>query len=181
MPAGRYDVWGVADPFVWGTGRLLWEELAMKRMLSAFVLAVPLALGLSLRHAAATHDRVGAYALFAGSWYHHGFSLQVTAEGTVVATYRLYSWCGATQRFGCDRLAGNQIYAGGLWVASLQKPSGGTASGLIGASADTSLDATTIVLLRRPHDVLLLTWGPAGHRMHTALCGPQAPASVCGA
>jgi hypothetical protein len=153
----------------------------MKRVLSALVLAVPLALGLSLRHAGATGDRAGAYALFAGSWYHHGFNLQVAAGGTVVAVYRLYIWCGAAQRFGCDRLAGNQIYSGGLWVGSLQKPKGATVSGLIEASADTSLDGTTILLLRRPRDVLLLTWGAAGHRMHTTLCGPQAAASACGA
>src|SRR5947207_448153 len=59
-----------------------------------------LALRLSLQHGGATHERVGAYGPFAGSWYHHGFTLEVTAGGNVFAVYRLYAWCGAQQRFG---------------------------------------------------------------------------------
>jgi hypothetical protein len=153
----------------------------MNRLLITLVLSVPLALGLSLRHGGATHERVGAYGPFAGSWYHHGFTLQVTAGGSVFAVYRLYAWCSAQQRFGCDRTSGKQIYDGGLWAGSLQKPRGATVTGVIVASADTSLDGTTIRLVRRAHDVMLLTWGAAGHRMHTTLCGPKARLAACGA
>jgi hypothetical protein len=153
----------------------------MNRVLIALVLSVPLALGLSLRHGGATDERVGAYGPFAGSWYHHGFTLNVTAEGSVFAVYRLYAWCRAQQRFGCDRTSGNQIYDGGLWAGSLQKPRGATVAGVIVASADTSLDGTTIRLVRRAHDVMLLTWGAAGHRMQTTLCGPKAQPAACGA
>ena len=96
----------------------------MNRVLIALVLSVPLALGLSLRHGGATHEQVGAYGLFAGSWYHHGFTLNVTAGGSVFAVYRLYAWCSAQQRFGCDRTIGNQSYDGGLWAGSLHKPKG---------------------------------------------------------
>jgi hypothetical protein len=153
----------------------------MNRVLIALVLSVPLALGLSLRHGGATDERVGAYGPFAGSWYHHGFTLNVTAGGSVFAVYRLYAWCRAQQRFGCDRTSGNQIYDGGLWAGSLQKPRGATVAGVIVASADTSLDGTTIRLVRRAHDVMLLTWGAAGHRMQTTLCGPKATPAACGA
>src|SRR5207244_1067888 len=147
----------------WSHRGLLWKEGAMHRRLIALVLSVPLALGLPLRHVGATHDRIGAYAPFAGSWYHHGFTLEVTASGSVSAGYRLYIWCAAQQRFGCDRIVGNQIYSGGVWVGALHKPRGPTVTGLIVASADTSLDGTPIRLVRRPHDLLLLTWGAAGH------------------
>jgi hypothetical protein len=153
----------------------------MKRVLSALVLCVPLALGLSLRHGGAPHERVGAYGPFAGSWYHHGVTLEVTAGGSVVAVYRLYAWCSAQQRFGCDRTSGHQIYDGGLWAGSLQTPRGATVTGVIVASADTSLDGTTIRLVRRAHDVLRLSWGAAGHRMQTTFCGPQARPAACGA
>jgi hypothetical protein len=153
----------------------------MNRLLIALVLSVPLALGLSLRHGGATHQRVGAYGPFAGSWYHHGFTLEVTAGGSVFAVYRLYAWCSAQQRFGCDRIPGHQIYDGGLWAASLQLPRGATVTGVIVASADTSLDGTTIRLVRRAHDFMLLTWGAAGHRMQTTLCGPKAQPAACGA
>lgn len=158
----------------------------MHRMLIALVLSIPLALGLSIRPAGATHDWVGGhydYAPFVGRWIHHGFSLEVTAGGTAFAVYRLYTNCGARQRAGCDRLIGNQIYAGGLWAASLRAPTGTRVSGVIGASADTSLDGTSIRLVRAPHDLLLLTGGVAGQRTQTTLCGPQALSStnLCGA
>jgi hypothetical protein len=153
----------------------------MNRALMALVLSVPLALGLSLRHGGATPERGGAYGPFAGSWYHHGFSLEVTAGGSVFAVYCLYAWCRAQQRFGCDRTPGNQIYDGGLWAGSLQQPRGATVSGVIAASADTSLDGTPIRLVRRAHDVMLLTWGAARHPMQTTLCGPNARPAACGA
>jgi hypothetical protein len=153
----------------------------MNRVLIALVLSIPLALGLSLQHSGATHERVGAYAPFVGSWYRHGFTLEVTAGGSVFAVYRLYAWCNAQQRFGCDRSTGNQIYDGGLWAASLQKPNGATVTGVIVASADTSLDGTTIHLVRPARDVMLLTWGAAGHRMQTTLCGSKARLAACGA
>jgi hypothetical protein len=153
----------------------------MNRVLIALVLSIPLALGLSLQHGGATHERVGAYGPFAGSWYRHGFTLEVTAGGSVFAVYRLYAWCNAQQRFGCDRSTGNQIYDGGLWAASLQKPNGATVTGVIVASADSSLDGTTIRLVRPAHDIMLLTWGAAGHRMQTTLCGPKARLAACGA
>jgi hypothetical protein len=153
----------------------------MTRVLIALVLSIPLALGLSLQHGGATHERVGAYAPFAGSWYHHGFTLEVTAGGSVFAVYRLYAWCSAQRHFGCDRTVGNQIYDGGLWAGSLQKPRGASVTGVIVASADTSLDGTTIRLVRPAHDVMLLSWGAAGHRMQTALCGPKAQPAACGA
>ena len=153
----------------------------MNRVLIALVLSIPLALGLSLQHGGATHERVGAYGPFAGSWYHHGLTLNVTAGGSVFAVYRLYAWCSAQQRFGCDRTHGNQIYDGGLWAGSLQKPRGASVTGVIVASADSSLDGTNIRLVRPAHDVMLLSWGAAGHRMQTTLCGPKARLAACGA
>jgi hypothetical protein len=155
----------------------------MHRVLSALVLSVPLALGLTVGPAAATDDRAAPYAPFVGSWHMHGFSLEVTAGGTAYAVYRTYDWCGAGQRSGCDRVVGNRIYAGGLWAAYLQKPAGASVAGVIGASADTTLDGTAVRLVRAPHDTLLLTWGTSGHRMQNTLCGPQAPPSLhmCGA
>src|SRR5947209_4248172 len=158
--------------------------MAMHRVLSALVLSIPLTLGLAVSPAGATQGRAGAsYASFVGSWNHHGFSLDVTAAGTAFAVYRTYVWCSAQQRAGCDRIVGNQIYAGGLWAAYLQPPRGTSAGGVIGASADTSLDGTAVRLVRAPHDLLLLTWGPNGHRVQETLCGPQALSSqhVCGA
>lgn len=156
----------------------------MRRVLLAFVLSVPLVLGLATRPVGAAGERAaGRFAQFVGSWSHHGFTLEVTSAGTAYAVYRLYAWCGAQQHAGCDRLIGQQMYAGGLWAAYLQKPTGTSVSGVIGASADTSLDGTAIRLVRSPHDLLLLTWGTSKHRMQLTLCGPQALASThaCGA
>jgi hypothetical protein len=155
----------------------------MYRVLSALVLSVPLVFGLAVRPAAATHERGGPYAPFVGTWELHGFSLEVTAGGTAYAVYRTYAWCGAQQRAGCDRMMGNHIYAGGLWAAYLKTPAGQSVGGVIGASADASLDGTAIRLVRAPHDVLLLTWGASGHRMQDTLCGPHVPPSLhlCGA
>jgi hypothetical protein len=153
----------------------------MKRVLLALVLSIPLALGLSLQHGWVTYERGGAYGPFAGRWYHHGFTLEVTAGGSVFAVYRLYAWCSAQQRLGCDRTIGHQIYDGGLWAGSLQQPRGATVTGVIAASVDTSLDGTTIRLARPARDFLLLTWGAAGHRMQMALCGPKARLAACGA
>lgn len=156
----------------------------MHRVLIALVLSIPLALGLSPRHAGATYNRAGGrYASFVGSWTGHGFRLEVTAGGTAFAVYRTYAWCGTQQHSGCDRLIGNQLYAGGLWAASLQTPKGASVSGVIGASADTSLDGTAVRLVRAPRDLLLLTWGATGHRINMTLCGPQALPSTraCGA
>ncbi len=155
----------------------------MHRVLSALVLSVPLALGLAPRPAAATHGRAATYAPFVGTWTHHGFTLEVTAAGTAYAVYRTYAWCSAQQHAGCDRAIGNQIYAGGLWAAYLKTPAGSSVTGTIGASADTSLDGTSVRLERAPHDLLHLTWGASRHRMRETLCGPQVPPSMhpCGA
>lgn len=156
----------------------------MHRVLSALILSVSLALGLSIRHAGATPDRAGGrYAPFAGTWTGHGFRLEVSATGTAYAIYRTYVWCGAGQHAGCDRLVGNQLYAGGLWAASLHTPAGTSVSGVIAASADASLDGTPVRLVRAPHDLLQLTWGVPGHRIQMPLCGPHALASTraCGA
>ncbi len=156
----------------------------MRRVLIALVLSTSLALGLSLPPAEAIHDGAGGgYAPFVGRWSHHGFSLEVTAAGTAFAVYRTYAWCSAQQHAGCDRLRGTHLYPGGLWAASLQPPNGPLVSGIIGASADTSLDGTAVRLVRAPHDVLQVTWGAIGHQIHMTLCGPQALASTktCGA
>ena len=156
----------------------------MHRALIALVLSIPLALGLSIRPTEASQGQVGGpYAPFVGSWSGHSFRLEVSAGGTAFAVYRTYAWCGAQQHAGCDRLIGNQLYAGGLWAASLQTPKGTSVGGVIGASADTSLDGTTVRLVRAPRDLLLLTWGATGHRINMTLCGPQALPSTraCGA
>ncbi len=156
----------------------------MRRVLIALVLSGLLALGLSLPHAGATHDEAGGDdAPFVGRWSHHGFSLEVTADGTAFAVYRTYVWCGTPRQAGCDRLSGNHLYAGGLWAAFLHPSTGPRVSGVIGASADTSLDGTAVRLVRVPHDLLRLTWGATEHQIHLTLCGPQALASTtaCGA
>ena len=95
----------------------------MHRVLCAFLLSVSLALGLAVGSAAATHDRgTGSYAPFVGSWGHHGFSLEVTTAGTAYAVYRTYTWCGAQQHAGCDRIVGNQIYAGACGLRTCNGP-----------------------------------------------------------
>lgn len=131
---------------------------------------------------AAAAQGPGRYARLEGRWFHHDFSLRVTRGGLAVAVYRSGVWCGTGQRFGCDRIVGNQIYDGGVWVSRLRTTSSATAVGTIGASADPSLDGTRIELVRKPHDSLLLIWGGASHRMHTTFCGPKAPPiNSCGA
>ena len=138
----------------------------MHRTLSLLALSFCLALGLASRPAAATPERA-AYAPFVGSWHLHSFSLEVTAGGTAYAVYRAYVWCGAQQEAGCDRMVGDLIYAGGLWAAYLKAPAGASVTGAIGASADPSLDGSTIRLVRAPHDTLLLTWGVGRHVART--------------
>ncbi|MGI8826215.1 MAG: hypothetical protein ACR2JC_11330 [Chloroflexota bacterium] len=155
----------------------------MKRVFIALVLFVPLALGTGTPDVGAAHTGSRTYASFAGSWYYHGFNVDVTATGVVYAVYRTYTWCSRQQRYECDHIVGGQIIDGGLWAAYLQKRSGAAATGFIAASAIPSLSGTTIVLVRRVHDFLFMTWGAAGHRVQTTLCGSRVAPSTrkCGA
>lgn len=156
----------------------------MHRVLIALLLSALPALGLSIPPLVAAQDQAGGSdAPFVGSWSGHSFRLEVSAGGTAFAVYRTYVWCGAQQRFGCDRLIGQRIYAGGLWTATLQAPTATGVVGNIGASSDPSLDGTAVRLVRAPRDLLRLTWGATGHRIQMTLCGPQALASTtaCGA
>ncbi|HLJ66094.1 MAG TPA: hypothetical protein VKX16_01880 [Chloroflexota bacterium] len=151
----------------------------MTRMLAAvlFALLIPAASPLRAAPSAAS------YGPFSGAWYLHGFTLEVTPGGNAYAVYRLYVWCSAHRRNGCDRIAGNAIYSGGIWYARLQNPGAAQVSGTIYASATSSLDGTSIVLQVHPHGTLLMTWGAPGHRQRLQLCGPHTPVSLnlCGA
>jgi hypothetical protein len=152
-----------------------------KRLLIVLALAIAQIVCVLPQQAAAAQNP-GKYAQVKGKWFRHDFSLRVTPGGLAVAVYRSGVWCAKGQRFGCDRIVGNLIYDGGLWVSQLQMVSRTTAIGTIGASADPSLDGTRIKLVRQPHDFILLTWGGARHRMQTTFCGPKSPPiNNCGA
>jgi len=154
----------------------------MKRLLAALALAIPSLLGLSADHVGAASARAGAFAPFTGSWYHHGIHLDITAAGHVYAAYRTYVWCSATRRFACDRISGNQIYDGGLWIAFLNKPGGTTVTGTVVAASDPALDGKSIRLVRQPHDFLVLSSRAPGWSSSIVFCGPKAPANnKCGA
>jgi hypothetical protein len=155
----------------------------MKPVLVALTLALAIALGLRVPHVAATIDRVPRYASFAGSWYFHGISVDVTARGAVYAVYRTYNWCGGGLRYGCDRVVDGQIIDGGIWAAFLQKPRGATVRGSIAASAAPSLAGTTVVLVRQSANFMLLKWGSGTRRLKWTLCASRVSTSSgrCGA
>jgi hypothetical protein len=147
------------------------------------LLAIVLSLGLSFQRAVSARTSAASYSPFTGVWHAHGFDLEVTSEGNAYATYRMYVWCSTHRRFGCDGMIGSGIYEGGLWWARLTNPGKVQAVGTIYASADSSLQGTGIVLKRRPHDFMLLTWWVHGQKRQLTLCGPDVPVptSKCGA
>jgi hypothetical protein len=150
----------------------------MKRAILGLILAFPILMSSTPARAAS-----GGFAPFKGSWYLHGFNLQVTSGGNAYAVYRMYVFCSAHRHYGCDRIVGNNLFSGGLWLAQLSHPGTSQVTGTIVASADTSLDGAGVVLQRQPGDFLLLTWRAHGHQQQIRLCGPKVPASAhaCGA
>jgi hypothetical protein len=149
----------------------------MKRAILGLILALPILASSTPATAA------GPFSPFTGSWYLHGFNLQVTSGGNAYAVYRMYVFCSAHRHYGCDRIVGNNLFSGGLWTAVLSHPGATQVTGNIIASADTSLDGAAVVLRRQPGDFLQLTWRANGHQQQIRLCGPQVPASAhaCGA
>ncbi len=115
---------------------------------------------------------------FAGSWGVHGTELVIRADGSGMAEWRTYEWCGTGSppvTPPCDRLVPDGAYeliiSGGHAQINLTVVSGSTAEALIGESSEPSrLPDGPVTLTVAPDDVLTLTTGS----LRLPLCGPQA-------
>jgi len=113
---------------------------------------------------------------FVGSWYWHGSIVQVHSDGSGIASWRIYSWCGDDPTPPCDSTVGNDIIDGGNAVFLLTRVQGATALGrVVYASYGSKIPVGSLRLELMPKDHLSfpgLGGGP--------LCGPRAPLD-CGA
>ena len=118
------------------------------------------------------------YARFMGGWFHHGGSLKIQANGHAMYSYRVYVFCNQQRTTACDKLANNTIYAGGFSVFALHHTVGNKANGVMNNSSFSWQVGTPVTLVAKPNDTLVLY--EAG-TAPTVLCGPKAPAGLCGA
>jgi hypothetical protein len=88
-----------------------------------------------------------------GSWYHHGFTLTIGADGSASAHWRVYRWCSTDPTPPCDQMvttaSGNQIIDGGqatMTVAVVPQSSVAIAT-MIGSTDETTLRAHGTVRL----------------------------------
>jgi hypothetical protein len=74
--------------------------------------------------------------------------------------------------------ANNTIYGGGFSIVTLNHSSGNKAYGHMDNSAFSWQVGTTVTLVAKPNDTLMLYEAGAAP---TVLCGPKAPSGICGA
>jgi hypothetical protein len=118
------------------------------------------------------------YARFVGRWFHHGGSLKVEQNGHAAYSYRLYVFCNQQRLTTCDKLANNTIYDGGFSVFTLHHSVGNKAHGSMNNSSFSWQVGTTVTLVAKPNDTLVLYEAATAP---TTFCGPQAPPGFCGA
>jgi hypothetical protein len=118
------------------------------------------------------------YARFVGGWFHHGGALSIHSNGHALYTYRLYVDCTTQRITACDKLTHNTIYGGGFSVFTLHRAGGNKAYGSMDNSVYSWQVGTTVTLVARPNDTLVLY--EAGTTPIT-VCGARAPVGYCGA
>ncbi len=158
----------------------------MKRRTVSILVVLALTLGLlvgrfsvGLPTAVASHSSAGSpYAPFVGTWYHHGGGLVLSSNGRGFYTYRTYVDCTARIVTACDKGFKNLIFDGGFSEFTLNRTIGNKAYGTMNSSAYSWQVKTTVTLVAKPNHTLILYEAatPA-----TTLCGPKAPAGLCGA
>jgi hypothetical protein len=135
--------------------------------------------GGSLPIASAAHTPAASpYAQFLGSWFHHGGGLTISRNGHGFYSYRTYVFCTPRLTTTCDKEAKNVIYDGGFSRFTLHRTVGNKAYGSMDNSAFSWQVGTTVTLVAKPNDTLVLY--EAG-TAPTTLCGSKAPAGFCGA
>ena len=120
---------------------------------------------------AAAQEADPAFAAFAGGWSHHGFGLTVYDDGSGVAIWRVYRWCGPGVPEPCDLLTDNRIISGGhadLTFTGIDEA--GALQGEVSSATDTELLADgPLSLTSQPYGMLLLEQGDT----QLTLCGDQ--------
>lgn len=151
-------------------------------VLLLITLSAGIALGRSsaaVPHVLASHPPAASpYARFVGHWFHHGGGLVVHGNGAAFYSYRTYVFCTAQLTTTCDKQVGNTIFDGGFSTITLHRVAGDKAFGSMDNSAYSWQVGTSVTLVLSPNDTLMLR--EAGTAA-TILCGPHAPAEVCGA
>jgi hypothetical protein len=133
----------------------------------------------SLPIASAAHTPAASpYARFLGSWFHHGGSLTIGRNGHGFYSYRTYVFCTAHLTTTCDKETKNVIYDGGFSRFTLHRTVGNKAYGSMDNSAYSWQVGTTVTLVAKPNDTLVLYEAGAAP---TTVCGSKAPAGFCGA
>jgi hypothetical protein len=134
---------------------------------------------LGLPSAIASHaPATSPYARFLGNWFHHGGGLVIGRNGHGFYSYRTYVFCTAQVTTACDKRAKNLIYGGGFSRFTLHRTVANKAYGSMDNSAFSWQVGTTVTLVAKPNDTLILHEAGIGP---TTLCGLKAPAGYCGA
>jgi hypothetical protein len=109
----------------------------------------------------------------AGSWVHHGFCLQVNADGSASAVWRTYRWCGPGVAEPCDQIVNNTIISGGhADLTFSDQDDSGTFHGQVDSTSDPRLlDLGPVDLTPQAYDMALLEQGS----FQLVLCGEDAP------
>jgi hypothetical protein len=109
----------------------------------------------------------------AGNWEHHGFGLQVNADGSASAVWRTYRWCGPGVPEPCDQIVNNRIISGGhADLTFSDQDESGTFHGQVEATSDPRLlDLGPVDLTPQAYDMALLEQGS----FQLVLCGEDAP------
>jgi hypothetical protein len=135
---------------------------------------------------AAVAQDAAPFAPIVGSWGRHGLGITVNDDGSSVASWRIYQWCGPGVAQPCDQIVDNNIISGGRAEITF---SGADDSGVFQGEVTTTTDAEVldvgpITLTPQPYDMALMHQGSS----QILLCGEdsanQAPPDVlmeCGA
>jgi hypothetical protein len=107
---------------------------------------------------------------FTGGWARHGFSLQVNADGTGNANWRIYQWCSNAPP-PCDWMNGDLLEGGGSAHLVFYKADGSVALAHVVTSTDTAAMPTgsTLTLGLLPYDAAQFSTGGR----FVFLCGPH--------
>lgn len=130
------------------------------------------------------------FSSFVGTWLRHGLVVEINADGSGAASWRVYSFCSDGPP-PCDSIVDNEIMDGGHASLRLQSVTGASASGTLANSSDPqNFPNGPITITLRPYDMATLTDTGRSPAVTSPLCGDAfatlAPPSVqdtspCGA
>ncbi|GCE13117.1 hypothetical protein [Tengunoibacter tsumagoiensis] len=130
----------------------------------------------------ASHSSVKAagpdFGSLAGSWVQHGAGLTVFANGHANYVARVYTWCGPGVAPPCDSFQGNTIISGNQEQYQFTHLDNGKAYGKV-ISSTVGHQGADVMLEKTPQDTVTLH--ASFFPIPNVLCGPRAPADLCGA